>query len=421
MNENPHLRVRSALPRVRQLGDYSRRGQSPNVDPIFEAYRRDVERNTIRRDPISYPVSTEAPRGRSRERATTTETQRYSTDNEVYQDEYEILCEMFRASHLKSLEGTRSSKEAEHRLKIASYMIQNGAEGHTEQAQREREDSQHGGGATSEFRAERYATEGSDSTMDSTGGVPSRVVSNIVSDPADINDSARRSTARAFGDDDYNSPNGHAYLSNINYALNLTHVPRPSQFYPGFPQHSPITISASGPTPTPQTSAPRNLGFPRRPARHSVALHQCQLSSTEPSTFAGLSFSRAEFEQSIRRNVTRNMNLIPCAFASANPPIPFVAPSILRDTTRILRQPAPDPPICADSRPDHRWNTANTRNWIYQNLVIHCGFPESHAYNIVMAWMGGGMTIRNYTLVGWQMLTGSYHAAWFMWRRMLSS
>ncbi|KAF7899766.1 hypothetical protein EAF00_004102 [Botryotinia globosa] len=420
MSENPPLRVRSSPPRVRLLGDYSRRGQSPSVDLHLEAYRRDVERNTIRRDPISYSDRTESPRGRSRERATTTETQRHSIDNEVYQDEYEILCERFRASHLKSLEGTRSSREAEYRLKIASYMIQNGAEGHTEQAQREGEDSQHGGGASS-FRAETYATEGSDSTMDSTGGMRSRVVSNIVSDPADINDSARRSTPRAFGDNDYNSLIGRAYFSNINYALNSTHVPRPSQFYPGFQRHSRNTTSASGPTPTPQTSAPGNLGVPRRPTRSSLASQHCQPSFTDSSAFAGLSFSRAEFEQSIRRNVTRNMNLIPCGFASANPPIPFVAPSTLRDTSRIPRQPAPDPPICADYRPDHLWNTANTRNWIYQNLVVYCGFPESHAYNIVMAWMGGGMTIRYYTLVGWQMLTGSYHAGWFMWRRMLGS
>ncbi|TGO52910.1 hypothetical protein BOTNAR_0310g00040 [Botryotinia narcissicola] len=291
MSESLPLRVRSAPPRVRLLGDYSRRGQSPSVDPIFETYRRDVERNTIRRDPISYPDRTESPRGRSRERATTTETQRHSTDNEVYQDEYEILCERFRASHLESLERTRSLREAEHRLKIASYMIQNGAEGHTEQAQRQREDSQHGGGASSESRAERYATEGSDSTMDSTGGMRSRVVYNIVSDPADINDSARRSTARAFGDDDYNSLIGRAYFSNINYALNSTHVPRPSQLYPGFQRHSRNKTSAWGPTPTPQTSAPNNLGVPRRPTRSSLASQHCQPSFTDSSAFAGFSFS----------------------------------------------------------------------------------------------------------------------------------
>ncbi|TGO43416.1 hypothetical protein BHYA_0001g00450 [Botrytis hyacinthi] len=420
ISENRPLRVRSASPRVRLLGDHSRRGQSPSADRLLETYRREVERY-IRRDPITYPDRTETPRGRSRERATTTETQRCSTDNDVYQDQYERLCESLRASNLKFLESIRSSREAERRLKVSCHMIQNGAEGHTEQAQREREDSQHGGGASSEFRAERYTTEGSDSTMDSTGGMRSRVVSTIVSNPADINDSARTSTARTLSDEDYNPSNRRAYFSNINFALNLTHVSCPSQFYPRFRRHLPNTTSASGPTPNPQTSAPGNLGVPRRPARQSLALHQCQPSSTEPSAFAGLSFSRAEFEQSIHRNVTRNMNLIPCAPASANPPIPFVAPSIHLDTSNIRRQPAPDPPICAGSSPDYLWNTANTRNWIYQNLVTNCGFPESHAYNIVMGWMGGGMTIRHLTFFGWQALTGCSYAGWFMWKRMLAS
>ncbi|THV49288.1 hypothetical protein BGAL_0202g00070 [Botrytis galanthina] len=400
MSENRPLHVRSASPRVRLLGDHSRRGKSPSVDPILEAYRRDVERYTIRRDLTSGLVHTETPRGGSPERATTTETQRRSTNNDAYQDKYEILCERFRASHLEVLEITRSIRELEHRLKIAFYMVQNGAEGYTEQAQREREDSQHGGGASSEFRAERYATEGSDPTMGSTAGM--------------------------LNSKDYHPSNPRAYLTSSSsglYALNLTHVSRPSQFYPIFPQHSPITITnpASGPIPTPQISGPGSLRVSRQPTRSSFASHHFQLSFTDSSAFAGLSFSRAEFVKSIHRNVTRNMNLIPCGFASANPPVAFVAPSTRRDTCRIPRQPAPDPPICADYRPDHLWNTANTRNWIYQNLVTYCGFSESHAYNIVMAWVGDGTIIRHYNLLGWQMFTGSRHAGWYMWRRMLRS
>ncbi|KAF7881641.1 uncharacterized protein EAF02_006329 [Botrytis sinoallii] len=78
MSENRPLRARSASPRVRLSGDHSRRGNGPNEDFVLEAYTRLVERS-IRRDPFTYPVGTVAPRGRSPERATTTETQQCST------------------------------------------------------------------------------------------------------------------------------------------------------------------------------------------------------------------------------------------------------------------------------------------------------------------------------------------------------
>ncbi|KAF7909657.1 uncharacterized protein EAF01_003375 [Botrytis porri] len=795
MSEDRPLRVRSASPRVRLLGNHSRRAKSPSVDPTVEAYRRDVER-TIRRDPTSLPVPSVTPRGRSPERATTTETQRHSTDNDVYQEQYNILCERLRAPEPTLLDTTCLLRQAEHRLKTADYMIQYGAEGYTqsedeafareypahlfrnlmdamklreyleleafnerlhlavlqydhlkhvqqsrdransleihckllqnsltdaksvetlryeiallratadhaesdfnlgdqhqekllairqktlndyfryeisteallrgmcfefderaryrrarddsrrqwdaqlqalyknhmecyrqlslgdarvanaasgntsrenrvgergemphvslegpgnpkpvrgrqavpsggaayrpqshqqsheaqttampshphqtnrgrrqqrkmqqatrkaaqaanridnamrnekngsqvsmqgehthrghkqtrainntngrlgkpdestrhreaqlrtplsapptqvspprkmgfernhktnehgtdssqpmspydissatiEQAQREGEDSQHNGGAGSELGAEGSATESSNSTTDSTVAMGSSVVSKTALDLAGSNDSAQRSTAGMRGGEDNNPSNERARSagsSHTSYGSDSTLVSRSSKSYPKFPQHSPNKTSASGSTPTPQPSAPGNLGAPRRPTRPSLSPFQGPRGSTNPSTSTGLGFSGSEFEQAIRSNITRNMNLNRRAPAFASPPIQSQVPcdpSLLHDPTPYIpRQPAPVTPITANTYPDPTWNTANSRIWIYQNLVTHCGFTQLGAHHVVMRWMGGGMALRHMSLFDWQTLTCSHHAGLHIFRRL---
>ncbi|KAF5877481.1 uncharacterized protein Bfra_001848 [Botrytis fragariae] len=526
MSEHHPPRVRSASPRVRLLGNHSRRAKSPSVNPFLEAYRRDVER-TIRRDPTSLSVPIVTPRGRSPERATTTETQRDLTDYDFYQEQYSILCERLRASESDLIDTAHRLREAKHRLKITDYIIQHGAEGHTqskdeasareypatqgsqvsmqgehthhdqnqtrainntngrlgdpdgytrhrqaqlrtplsaptqvspprnmgfernyetdehdsnssqsmspyyvaratiEQAQRKREDIQHNGGARSELGAEGYPTEGSDSTMDSTVGMRGSVVSITELDSVDSNDSAWRSTAETRGGEDNNpsneraSPAGSSYIS---YASDWTLVSRPSQSYPKSPQHWPNTASASGSTSTSLPSAPGNLGVTRRSMRLSLSPLQCPPNSTDPSIFTSLSFSRVELELAIRWNVARNMDLIPCTPASASPPVNFQLncyPSLYHDPTpNIRRQPAPDTPITAHMYPRCNWNTANSRTWIYQNLITRFGFSKSDAYNITMGWMGDGMTLIRMSPFDWQVLISSYYAGWLNHRRL---
>ncbi|KAF7930350.1 uncharacterized protein EAE98_004751 [Botrytis deweyae] len=465
MSEDRPLRVRSASPRVRLSGDHSRRGNDPNVGFDLEAFTRLVERM---RDPFTYPVGTVAPRGRSPERATTTETQQCSTGKNVHEDEYNRLCEMLRASQLKHLESARSLMETEHHLTVAYHMRQNGAEGHTEQAQCEREDSQHGGGARSEFGAERYATEGAGSTMNPTVGRRNSFVSITPLDPADSNDStmnpivgrrnclvsttplnpadsndsAWRSTAGTHGGEDNNPSNelpSHLRSPYKYYNSYWTPSSPPSESYPTFPRlpsRNTTSAPSSKGTPSPQPSAPVNFGAIRRLMRPYLSPLQCQPGSTiyppraftspllypprstYPLTWPSVSFSRPELEQSFLRNVTRNMDLIPSAPASTGPLLPFEGPSLLPESWKIMRQPPADPPICANSRPMWSWNTPDTRNWIYQNLVTQCGFQESYAHKIVMGWLGGTDTIRYMTLLDWQVLTTSYEAGWYMFRLM---
>ncbi|TGO21552.1 hypothetical protein BPAE_0213g00060 [Botrytis paeoniae] len=302
-----------------------------------------------------------------------------------------------------------------------------------EQAQREREDSQHNGDTRSELEAEGFATDGSDSTMDSTVGMRGSVGSIAELDSAESNDSARNSTIEMRGDEGNNrsqssnqiEDNNPAGPSHISHGSDWTLPSRPLHSYPTFPQHPSLnttSASSSTRTPNPQPSAPGNLGVPRSPMHPSLSPLQDPPSSTDPSTFTSLSFSRAELELAIHSNVTRNMDLIPCAPASASAPIPFQVPcdpSLLHlPTPGVPQQPAPTPSITAQTYPDPNWNTANSRNWIYQNLVTQCGFPKFDAYNVVMGWMGCGMTLRRMSLFDWQALTSSSHAGWLIFRRL---
>ncbi|TGO52019.1 hypothetical protein BCON_0149g00070 [Botryotinia convoluta] len=275
-----------------------------------------------------------------------------------------------------------------------------------EQAHREREDSQHNGGAGLEIEAEGYATDGSNSAMGSTAGMRGSVGSIAELDSASSNDSARNSTIEMRGDEGNNrsqssnqiednnpsnelaNPAGPSYIS---HGSDWTLPSRPSQSYPTFPQHSlPNTTSASSSTPTPQPSAPGNLAVPRRPTRPSLSPLQGPPSSTDPSISTSLSFSRAEFELAIHSNVTRNMDLIstPPQFQLPRDPSQLSIP-----TPSVPQQPAPTRQITMNSHPLPYWNTADSRSWIYQNLVNRCGFSEFYAHAAVMRWMGLGYGI----------------------------